>query len=330
MRVFRFLLASGGGACVSMLAFLACTVEKPSNAFETRDDDAGRTREPDETTKGESDPVLPDGTKPPGRVYAHTRDELYLYDPLAKRLTNNGKFKCLITRFNTELGEDAEDRVLDLAIDRDGVIYATADYGFLKITNPQDASCTYVANPPQQGRYPNSLAFVPIGTVDATKETLVGYAFDQTAAGKPATVYTAIDASFGTVRIIGDLNAGRPASDRWQASGDLLSTIRNGNRAYLTVRRINPEGGAGTDALAEVNPTTGAIIKIIGDTKFRNLFGFGQWAGTGYGFAGNGDVVAIDLATGAAARVFTLPMPDGGSGEVWYGAGVTTDAPTKP
>jgi hypothetical protein len=327
MRVVRFLLASGGVACASMLAFLACTQEKPSNAFETRDDDAGRTRDPEETTKGESDPVLPDGTKPPGRVYAHTRDELYLYDPLAKKLTDRGPFTCLKTRTNTD-GDPQKDRVLDLAIDRDGVVYATSDYGFLKITNPDDASCTYVRESPTSGAYPNSLAFVPIGTVDDTQETLVGYTFEGQSDG-PATVYTKIDTR-GMTTAIGNLNPAG-AAVRWRSSGDILSTIRNGNHAYLTVRKLKADGtdDVGTDSLAEVNPKTGTIIKIIGDTKANNLYGFGQWAGTGYAFAGNGDVVAIDLATGAAARVFTLAT-EAGAGEVWFGAGVTTDAPTKP
>jgi hypothetical protein len=322
MRVYRFLFASVGVASASMLAFLACTVEKPSNAFETRDDDGGRTRETPEETKGESDPVLPDGTKPPGRVYAHTRDELYLYDPLAKKLTNRGKFGCLKTR-------DAEkDRVLDLAIDRDGVIYATSDYGLLKITNPDDASCTYVREA-NTGLYPNSLAFVPIGTVDATKETLVGYTFESQNDG-PATVYTKIELPSGFTVAIGNLNP-PGATVRWRSSGDILSTIRNGDKAYLTVHKLKADGtdDVGTDSLAEVNPTTGVIIKIIGDTKATQLYGFGQWAGTGYAFSGNGDVVAVDLATGAAARVFSLPT-EAGSGEVWFGAGVTTDAPTKP
>jgi len=330
MRVFRFLGASASVVLLSTTGFLACTQARTSNAFETREDDAGRTREtPDETTtKGESDPVGPDGTKPPGRIYAHTRDHLYLYDPLAKKLTDKGPFGCLKTRTNID-GEEQKDRVLDLAIDRDGVIYATSDYGFLKITNPDDASCTYIKEA-ASGQYPNSLAFVPLGTLDATKESLVGYTFE--AVRNAATVYTRIDLQTGNIETIGNLNPAG-ATQKWRASGDLLSTIRNGSRAYLTVRKIQDDGQdvAGTDFLAEVDPRTGAIKDkgIIGDTKAENLYGFGQWAGTGYGFAGNGDVVAIDLATGVAAPVFNL-RTEAGASETWFGAGVTTDAPTKP
>ena len=78
-------------------------------------------------------------------------------------------------------------------------------------------------------------------------------------------------------------------------------------------------------------PSTGRIKAIIGDTKKTKLYGLSQWAGTAYAFSGTGEIVEIDMATGAAKLVTGLVYAaDAGSGALWFGAGVTTDAPTKP
>jgi len=70
------------------------------------------------------------------------------------------------------------------------------------------------------------------------------------------------------------------------------------------------------------------VIRIIGDTKHTNLFGFGYWAGKGYGFSDTGRIVEIDMSTGSSVVLKTL-MGDGGVALPWYGAGVTTQAPAR-
>jgi hypothetical protein len=283
------------------------------------DEDAGRKTNPPRAPgpKPEEDPVLPDGGKPPGRVYAHTADELYLFDPLLKTLTRVGAFGC----FGADVGEE----MLDIALDRDGVMYGTSRRGFLKV-DPLDATCDYIKRD-NVVRYPNSLAFVPAGTVDEGKEALVGYQYDPMAANPvgEATIYVRIDLATGGMAKVGELNpVGAPV--RYKSSGDFIALIRNGNKAYLTVKTVSPDAGTGNDMLAEIDPANGQIKQIIGDTTKKNLFGFGQWAGTGYGFADTGEIVEVDMATGAGTSVLTL---DAGTGR-WFGAGVTTDSPTKP
>jgi hypothetical protein len=258
-------------------------------------------------------------------VYAHTADTLYLFDPLAKTLKLIGKLACLKPA-DPDTGAGA-DRLLDIALDQYSVMYGTTDRGFVKV-DPVDASCSYVRDDALV-KYPNSLGFVPTGTVDPTKETLVGYQFDP-AAFDEATVYVKIDLATGAVAKVGDLNA-PDAPVRYRSSGDLFALIRSGNKAYLTVNQIDDDAGTPTDSLAEIDPATGRIKAIIGDTKKTKLYGLAQWAGTAYAFSGTGEILEIDMTTGAAKPVTGLvDTADAGSGVEWFGAGVTTDSPTKP
>lgn len=313
---------------------LACSQAKPKAALDTRDDDNDDDDDRDndgdgndgDTTPPESDPVQPDGTKPPGKVFAHTADTLYLFDPLAKSLTKQAKFDCL--KQNTVPATPQLDRVLDIAVDEKDVMYGTTDLGFIKITDPATGKCIYVKETPTNNEYPNSLGFVPKGTIEDTKETLVGYAFKN----GQATNFVRINLADGEItQVDPDDTTGdtlNPAvsldGKKYRASGDIISTVRNGNRAYLTVRPIGDD--TAKDTLAEIDPLTGRIKAIVGQTQETRLYGLGQWAGTAYGFAENGSLVAIDLETGSSS---TVPGVDT-AGLAWFGAGVTTLAPTKP
>src|SRR5690348_13040894 len=95
-RLF-FALTSAGYAVA--IAIVACSPAPRTNPINARDDVDGGTVRRDaspiinvpDPPKPEPDPILPDGGKPPGRVYAHTADTLYLFNPLAKTLTVIGK-----------------------------------------------------------------------------------------------------------------------------------------------------------------------------------------------------------------------------------------------
>jgi hypothetical protein len=90
--------------------------------------------------------------------------------------------------------------------------------------------------------------------------------------------------------------------------------------------KLVTDGAVGTDLLAEVDSVDGHVKRILGDTKQNNLFGFGYWAGKGYGFSDNGRIVEIDMTNGSSVVLKTL-TGDGGAALPWYGAGVTTQAP---
>jgi hypothetical protein len=312
-HAFFFVVAALAG--LAPLA-VSCSSQKESPAGLPVTDalDASKARPDASADVGPpDDSAAPDAAGGPGRVYAHTGDTLYLFEPVSGDLKVIGKFSCLDPN-------DSTDVVYDVAVDRTGLMFATTTVRFLRV-DPANANCSEVATATGNDYYPNALSFVPAGTVDATKEALVGYA--ALGAHVDSTDYVRIDTVTGVMTKIGDINA-TDAGVQYVSSGDVISLLQDGNRAYATVKILN---GTGTDRLAEVDPSNGNIKRIIGDTKESDLFGFGYWAGKGYGFSGSGRVVAINMTTGSSVLVKTLTA-DGGA-VPWYGAGVTTQAPIQ-
>src|ERR1019366_8152695 len=116
--------------------------------------------------------------------------------------------------------------------DKAGNLYGTTFSGLYAI-DKTTAACKLIAS----CSYPNSLSFVPAGTIDPVKETLVGYLGD---------TYVKIDLVTGQVTNVGSLGNG------YASSGDIVSVI--GADTYLTVN-----GNGCGDCLVQVNPTTGAF-----------------------------------------------------------------------
>jgi hypothetical protein len=296
-----------------VVAFAACGSDPVTNKLPP-DDDAGPSRKkdsgPDPEPEDSGQP--PDSGPPETRVYAHTQDTFYKFDPISRTATMKGKLSCLA----------AGDRLLDIAVNRIGEVYGTTDQAFIKIS-PIDGSCTIVAPAPASD-LPNSLSFVPSGTLDATAEALVGYAFD--AQQRPVR-YVRINTSNGQLTDIGNLNAAN-APKKYISSGDIISLQNGGNKTYLMAREEPLVTGA-SDVLVEIDPKTGLIkLPVIGATGQTLTYGFGYWAGKGYGFSADGRVTEINMATGSSIIVYTL-QGDGGAGIPWFGAGVTTDAPVQ-
>jgi hypothetical protein len=228
-----------------------------------------------------------DAGPPPvdAEVYAHSPDTLYRLDPITKQMTTVGLFGGCGT-------------VIDIALDKNGVMFGTSFGGLYKV-NKSNAACTLVAI----GAYPNSLSFVPAGTVDPVNEALVGY---------NGTTYVRMDTTTGAVTTIGDLgNAG------YASSGDLVSLI--GGSSYLTVN-----GNGCSDCLVEINPATGALIKKIGPLGHASVYGLAYWAGVAYGFDASGTLFQIDVTT---AATMNIPIPNAPANLIFYGAGSTTAAP---
>lgn len=243
-----------------------------------------------------------------GEVYAHSELTLYRFDPVAGTFATVGDFSCL-------KGTEGVALMLDIAIDRGGNMVGTAAMsehtvitGRLVSINRMTAACEVL----RTGSYPNSLAFVPIGTVLSDREALVGYVND---------AYVMINPDTGTVSTIGNLNA-VAAPNPWMSSGDIVSIVGGGT--YVT---IIPKGSLSADPqgdrIAEVDPATGAIVRVIGATGAAGLYGLGYWGGVAYGFSSSGLLVKIDLRTGAGTPVPITGAPAAG----FYGAGTTTVAP---
>lgn len=304
---------------LALPAVVACSAEtKPKADLE---DDTPKKDKNKNTSSDSETPSEPEGpvgqgeppvTPPPAPaaaplIYAHTADTLFTFDAADKKLVDIGKFSCL----------SATDRVLDIAVDATGKVFGTTDDAFIAV-NPKDATCTRII---AKDDLPNSLSFVPAGLVDAGKESLVGYAFDTSL---KAVRYVKIDTTTGQMTDVGLLNPSG-ATKKYVSSGDIFSVANDGNKAFLTVRE--DPATTGPDMLAEVDPKTGTIKRIVGSTLQKQIYGLAYWAGKAYGFSGDGNVTEINVLTGVSNLVTTLKDKDNVA-VPWFGAGVTTAAPT--
>ncbi len=223
--------------------------------------------------------------RPPPEVYGQTASALYRIDPVAHTNALVGKFQgCTY--------------VNDIALDQNGNLYGVTGNALYTIST-QSARCTLIAN----GTFPNSLSFVPQGTLDSANEALVGYVGGD---------YVRIDTTSGMVTKVGVLGGG------FVSSGDVVSTI--GGATYVTVK-----GNGCADCLVEADPKTGALVKNWGDVGHTDVFGVAFWGGRVYGFANDGSLFEMTLANGAVSSI-TLSSP----ANAWAGAGSTTSAPLSP
>jgi hypothetical protein len=246
-------------------------------------------------------------------VFAHTKDALYRFDALAGNVTLVGRFSCVPIGDGT-FATSADDAVLDLAVDKTGQMYATTVWRLIKV-NAATADCAIVRTELAPRRYPNSLSFVPAGTVDNGGEALVGYRPD--GLGR-ATVYTWIDQHTGTMEDRASLNPPN-ASASFAVSGDLVPLSRGGTlTTYATVKALDANAPT-SDFLAEIDPETGVLRRIVADTKQWDLFGLAAGANTLYGFSSSGFAFELDLAAGGAKLV--LAAEDAARAPLaWWGA----------
>ncbi len=233
-----------------------------------------------------------DLTKPVGQLYAQTSDTLYRLDPAASAFTLVGKFT-----FDKSSGS-----VTDIALDQFGKLYAITNHDlFICVT--ASAACTWLAVLPGTGTF-NGLTFVPKGTISATAETLIGIGTDGS--------WNQIDVvgTSATVTKLGAYGGG------WLSSGDAFSV--EGIGTYATLKGVSK-----TDSLASINPKTGAILAIVGETGVNQLFGLAWWNGVFYGVSNDGNIYTLNTTTGAATQVTGITVP---KGVKWWGAGVSTRA----
>lgn len=244
------------------------------------------------------------GAQPVGEVYAHSDTTLYKLEPVSKTVSVMGTFDCL----------EGSGGMWDIAIDKDGNMYgstnAVSGASLVRITK-NTAHCEVVAS---AASLPNSLAFVPAGTLDPSEEVLVG--FDR-------SKYVRIDKVTGDVQEIGSLNP-NDTGEMWESSGDIVSIIDD--KTYATVKPYLGGTTYGKDTIVEIDPVTGRATRLIGNTGFYGLWGLGYWGGTAYGFSEGGELCQIDLTTGKGQMI---PIPNLSPDLSFWGAGVTTAAPIE-
>lgn len=235
-------------------------------------------------------------------VFGHSKSTLYKLNPDTKAVGVVGDFV------------GCSSSVVDIALDKNSNLYATADDGLYTV-DKVTAQCTNIVHA-AQGVFPNSLSFVPAGTVDPNDETLVGYVLNPPNTGK--NQYVRIDTVTGAIS-----NIGAPWTDDFVTSGDIVS-VKDGP-TYLTVKK----GGLcdDNDCLVEINPQTGALVKNYGVISgYTKVFGLSFWAGSVYGFSNAGDLFEVKIM-GNALITTPIDTPEGLS---FWGAGSTTSAPPVP
>ncbi len=289
------------------LGAAACSSSASGSGF--NDLDAGRDSAPPHTTHDSGKlPVTMDAspsdaprlTSPdaqtygPAVVYGESATTLYAVDPDTKAVTVVADFV------------GCEGAVIDLALDKDSNMYATTMGGVYTV-DTTTAACTLLA----RGDYPNSLSFVPAGTLDPNVEALVGY---------NGSTYVRIDTATGAVTNVGSIGKG------YSSSGDIVSVIGGGT--YLTV--TGGEACAKYNCLISVDPSSGAMITNYGSVGYTAVYGLAFWAGTVYGFDDAGQLFQVTFAPGGALQISAIPIPSAPPGLSFYGAGSTTSAPPAP
>lgn len=254
-----------------------------NDASSSGNPDAGAT---DATTTSDASDA---GITPKPIVFGHSPDTLYSFDVTTNLVTEIGAFSGCT--------QNTISQVIDLAIDSQMNAFATTFDGFYSV-DLSTAQCTLV----KTGSYPNSLSFVPAGTLDPNVEALVGYSGNS---------YLRIDPGTGDITLVGTLSGG------YASSGDIVS-VENGG-TFLTVT-----GNGCGDCLLQVNPTTGDLVQSYGALPHGTVYGLAYWAGSLYGFDSTGDLFSIG-SDGDGGIATTDVFTDGGV--TWWGAGSTTIAP---
>ena len=186
----------------------------------------------------------------PGEVFGHSSDTLYKLEPYSKQVTVIGPFQGCST---SSIWPSTKIRKI-----------IGTSYGGLYWIDKTSAKCTQISS----GTYPNSLSFVPAGTLDPNNEALVGY---------QGSDYIRISTTTGQVTVGGKIGNG------YLSSGDIVSV--KGGGTYLTVK-----GNGCGDCLLEVDPKTGGMVKNWGSTGYGSVFGIAFWAGSVYGFTDYGQL----------------------------------------
>ena len=224
-------------------------------------------------------------------VYGHSADTLFRLDPKTNAVTEIGKFSGC-------------GPVIDIALDESSTFYA-ASYMALYTVDKKTAVCTEIAS---GTTYPNSLSFVPKGTVDPNAEALVGYEDSN---------YVRIDVKTGAKSTIGSLGAGALTS-----SGDIVSV--KGGKSYLTVKGTSQCNTK--DCLVEVDPATGKMTKNWGSIEHHNVFGLSFWGGKVYGFDEAGELFEVTFGTSQLATN-VISIASAPAMLSFWGAGSSTSAP---
>jgi hypothetical protein len=275
------------------ITLAACAGSAERKGFdETKPEDTGENPAPTATGEFGTEPPPPPGDTPEvHEVYGQSAKTLYKLEPATKAVTIVGDFKGC-------------DDVYDIALNEKSVLYAVST-DTLYTVDKNTATCTKLKTKPS-GKYPNSLSFVPKGTIDPNEEALVGYEGGD---------YVRIDVKDGSQKVLGKLGGD------FVSSGDIVSV--KGGKTFLTVKG----GSCSTnDCLVEVDPANGKMLKNWGSIEHKKVFGLTFWGGKVYGFDEQGNLFEVTFGSNKIVTT-TIPIPQKPANLSFWGAGSSTSAP---
>jgi hypothetical protein len=245
---------------------------------------------PDDGDLFPEDPDLP-GAADTAFIYPHTSSKLFALNANTINLVEVGSFGWP--------SDGGNHQMTDLALDAYGTIFGVS-FTHLYTCHPETVACTSLGVLP--GSY-NGLTMLPAGTLDPNLDVLV-------AISSPGQWYR-LDVNDGVVTAT-NLGSYGPG---YSSSGDAYAIVGAG-----TFAAVNASGST-ADVLVALVPETGQVayeVSAIGN--YSNVWGLAGWLGRAYAFDSSGDVLRIDLTTGAV----TIALETNHS---WWGAGVATQAP---
>lgn len=188
------------------------------------------------------------------------------------------------------------DQMTDIALDKNGNMIGIS-FTTIYSVDPMTAKCKRIAA--FNGSDFNGLSFVPPPSVDPNgEEILVGAAIS-------GSVYK-IDPQTGKQTMLGSYGQGMGSS------GDIVAVE---GATYATVTWSTAD-----DWLVKVDTQTGKATPI-GRTGFSHIWGLGYWKQQVFGFNDQGQFLLISTQSGKGRVADTSSVE-------WWGAGVTTIAPT--
>jgi len=188
--------------------------------------------------------------------------------------------------------------ITDIAINKFGVMIGISFTAVYRI-DPTTAACTRLPGG-LSGTF-NGLSFVPASQIGLTGDDVL------VATRNDDGLVFQIEPMTGAATQVGNMGA-------VVSSGDLVSVEGLG-----TLQTI--DNGVGNDRLAMLAPNTFTAQMIGSDTGFADIWGVAFWKDKVFGFTQSGQFITIDPTTGVGTLVQ-------GNGPAWWGAAVTTLAPT--
>jgi hypothetical protein len=251
---------------------------------------------------GSADQQNPDGQMPDGElplppnaaVYSHTAKDLYRVNYETLEITRVGAFN----------GAFGTDTMTDLAMDSTGTMIGISFTQVYRV-DPVTAGTTLIGQATLQQAF-NGLSFVPsqlaLGT--AGPDVLIA------SRNNDGRIFQ-IDPVSGAVSQLGDMGAA------YKSSGDIV-----GVHGFGMVATVMGPALGDPDVLVRLESGTFAATPIGTSVGVAGIWGLGFWKQRLFGFGSAGAFVEINPETGASTPIRTTP-------EMWYGAAVTTAAPTR-